>query len=332
VVTLRLDGAEPADVERAAAILRDGGLVAFPTETVYGLGADGLSPEAVARVFRAKGRPPDNPLILHVADVEAARALWVADAGTEARARRLAGAFWPGPLTLVLPRAEAVPDAVSAGQETVGVRVPDHPVARALLEAVGRPLAAPSANRSGRPSPTTAEHVLATLDGRIEAVLDGGPTRVGVESTVLSLAGPRPRILRPGAVTAEELAPFLPGLDAGPPRRDDLARSPGLRHRHYAPRGVILRLEGPEAMEEAWTEPVALLCRTGTAAGLRHRLGDRTAPVEALPDDAAGFARGLYGALYRLERSGVQEAVVERPPDGGPWTAVRDRLIRASRG
>jgi L-threonylcarbamoyladenylate synthase len=256
----------------------------------------------------------------------------VADAGTEARARRLAGAFWPGPLTLVLPRAETVPDAVSAGQETVGVRVPDHPVARALLEAVGRPLAAPSANRSGRPSPTTAEHVLATLDGRIEAVLDGGPTRVGVESTVLSLAGPRPRILRPGAVTAEELAPFLPGLDAGPPRRDDLARSPGLRHRHYAPRGVILRLEGPEAMEEAWTEPVALLCRTGTAAGLRHRLGDRTAPVEALPDDAAGFARGLYGALYRLERSGVQEAVVERPPDGGPWTAVRDRLIRASRG
>jgi L-threonylcarbamoyladenylate synthase len=325
-LTRRLDGQDARDVAAAAELLRDGGLVAFPTETVYGLGADGRSEAAVARIFAAKGRPADNPLILHVADFEAAAALWEAEPARLARARGLAEAFWPGPLTLVLPKAAGIPDNVTAGQDTVAVRVPDHPVALALLRAFGGPLAAPSANRSGRPSPTTAAHVLATLDGRIDAVLDGGATTVGVESTVLALAGARPRILRPGDVTGEHLAPFLPDLDTGAPAPADLARSPGLRHRHYAPEGVALRLADAGAIADAWDGPAAILCRAETAA----RLGPRAAPLEQLPDDAAGFARGLYAALHRLETSGAVQALAERPPAAPAWDAVRDRLRRAA--
>jgi L-threonylcarbamoyladenylate synthase len=326
-LTRRLDGRDARDVATAAERLRGGGLVAFPTETVYGLGADGRSAAAVARIFAAKGRPADNPLILHVPDFAAAAALWDTDAERLARARRLAEVFWPGPLTLVLPKAAGIPDAVTAGQDTVAVRVPDHPVALALLRAFGGPLAAPSANRSGRPSPTTAAHVLATLDGRIDAVLDGGPTAVGVESTVLALDGPRPRVLRPGDVTAAQLAPVLPDLDSGAPAQADLARSPGLRHRHYAPEGVALRLVDADAIAAAWDGPAALLCRAETAARCG---GARGAPLEVLPDDAAGFARGLYAALHGLERSGAAQALVERPPADPAWDAVRDRLRRAA--
>jgi L-threonylcarbamoyladenylate synthase len=326
-VTRRLDGEDPQDVAAAAELLRGGGLVAFPTETVYGLGADGRSGAAVARIFAAKGRPADNPLILHVADFDAAAALWATDAERLARAQGLAEAFWPGPLTLVLPKAAGVPDAVTAGQDTVAVRVPDHPVALALLRAFGGPLAAPSANRSGRPSPTTAAHVLATLDGRIDAVLDGGPTAVGVESTVLALDGARPRVLRPGDVTAAQLAPLLPDLDTGAPAEADLARSPGLRHRHYAPAGVALRLADAGAIAAAWDGPAAILCRAETAARCG---GAREAPLEALPDDPAGFARGLYAALHRLETSGAAQALAECPPEGPAWGAVRDRLRRAA--
>jgi L-threonylcarbamoyladenylate synthase len=329
-VTLRLRGSDSDDLDTAVELLRAGGVVAFPTETVYGLGADGLAAEAVARIFEAKGRPADNPLILHVGSFAAARALWRTDAGRLALAHELAEAFWPGPLTLVLPSAPGVPALVTAGQDTVAVRMPDHPVALDLLARFGGPLAAPSANRSGRPSPTTAAHVLATLDGRIDAVVDGGPTRVGVESTVLALDGERPRLLRPGSITAEQLRVHLPTLDDGAPSETDLARSPGLRHRHYAPAGVALELVDGAALEDAWPQAVTLLCRASTAARLEAQAGARAASTEVLPDDPAGFARALYAALHRLEGARAERALIEAPPPGEAWAAVRDRLQRAA--
>ncbi len=211
MITTVLGGDDPAAIARAAQLLRGGELVAFPTETVYGLGADALASAAVARIFAAKGRPADNPLIVHVADVDAARRLV---RSFPPLAERAAAAWWPGPLTLVLPRDRArVPDATTAGQDTVAIRVPAHPVALALLRACGRPLAAPSANRSGRPSPTLAEHVLADLGGRVALILDGGPTLHGLESSVLDLTGPRPLLLRRGAATLEQLRELLGPVD-----------------------------------------------------------------------------------------------------------------------
>lgn len=327
-MTATLDGALEADLDRAAQLLRDGELVAFPTETVYGLGADGLDGAAAARIFEAKGRPADNPLILHVATLEAALALWTPSDAERARARRLADAFWPGPLTLVLPAAPGVPAVVCAGLDTVAVRMPDHPLALALIERSGRPLAAPSANRSGRPSPTTAAHVLHTLEGRIAAVLDGGPTRVGVESTVVDLRDGRVAVLREGAITPGMLEAVLGPLDAAAPGEADAARAPGMRHRHYAPEGLLTRLADAATLEAAWATAAAVLCRDGTA----RALGPRVAPTERLPDDPEGFARGLYAALHRLERCGAGELLIERVPSGEDWAAVRDRTARAAAG
>ncbi|MEE4300489.1 MAG: L-threonylcarbamoyladenylate synthase [Pseudomonadales bacterium] len=327
-MTERLDGAVEADLDRAAMLLRAGQLVAFPTETVYGLGADGLDGAAAARIFEAKGRPADNPLILHVATFEAALALWRPSAQEAARARSLADAFWPGPLTLVLPAVAGVPGVVRAGLDTVAVRMPDHPLALALIERVDRPLAAPSANRSGRPSPTTADHVLRTLDGRIAAVLDGGPTRVGVESTVADLRDGRVAILREGAITRAMLEDVIGVLDAPAAGAGEAARAPGMRHRHYAPEGLVTRLADDAALAAAWASDAAILCRSATAA----RLGTRGAPTEVLPDDAERFARGLYAALHRLERCGAQELLIEAAPAGQEWAAVRDRTVRAAAG
>ena len=326
-MTERLDGTVEADLDRAATLLRAGELVAFPTETVYGLGADGLDGDRARRIFEAKGRPADNPLILHVASVEAALALWIPAAAETEAVRRLADAFWPGPLTVVLPAAPAVPDVVRAGLDTVAVRVPDHHLALALIERVGRPLAAPSANRSGRPSPTLAEHVLRTLDGRIAAVLDGGPTRVGVESTVVDLRGGRARVLREGAITARMLAAVLEVADRSPPAEGP-ARAPGMRHRHYAPEGLRTALVDTRALEAAWAGSSAILCRAETA----QALGERAGALEVLPDDPEGFARGLYAALYRLEVSGADELLVEQVSAGDRWAAARDRLERAAAG
>ncbi|HEU4699532.1 MAG TPA: L-threonylcarbamoyladenylate synthase [Gemmatimonadales bacterium] len=314
---------DPAAIARAAGVIRRGGLVAFPTETVYGLGADALDAAAVERIFQAKERPGYNPLIVHVPDAEAARALtrvW-----PEA-ATRLAERFWPGPLTLVLPKRPAVPDRVTAGLDSVALRVPAHPVALALLRAAERPIAAPSANRFTQLSPTTAQHVAKGLDGRVELILDGGPTTVGIESTVVDLTGPRPAVLRPGILGRDALAAVIGALDTPDVVRADEAprRGPGMLDRHYSPRATV-RLFDPGA----GTPPLppdavsgALLLRAPDP-GVDH-------PV-VLPADPEGYARELYAALHRLDDLGCALVLVERPPDGPAWAGVRDRLERAAR-
>ncbi len=327
MITTVLGGDDPAAIARAAQVLQDGGLVAFPTETVYGLGADALASEAVAKIFAAKGRPADNPLIVHVADVDAARTLV---RSFPPLAEQAAAAWWPGPLTLVLPRARArVPDATTAGQDTVAIRVPAHPVALALLRACGRPLAAPSANRSGRPSPTRAEHVLADLGGRVELILDGGPTLHGLESSVLDLSGARPLLLRRGAVTLEQLRAVLGEVDTLD--GDDaaaLARSPGLRHRHYAPRARVELVgegegEGAASRALAAGERVALVCR---------REAVTAALLLRLPTELAGFGRELFAGLRALDAAGVDRIVIEAVPELGVGAAIMDRLRRAAAG
>lgn len=329
MITQVLGGDDPAAIARAARVLQEGGLVAFPTETVYGLGADALSGAAVARIFSAKGRPADNPLIVHVADVAAARGL-VRE--FPALAERAAAALWPGPLTIVLPRGAVVPDITTAGQATVAIRVPAHPVALALLRACGRPLAAPSANRSGRPSPTLAAHVLADLDGRVELILDGGPTLHGLESSVLDLSRGRPMLLRRGSVTIEQLRALLgevDTLDEGD--AGALARSPGLRHRHYAPRArveLVAEGEGEAAVMRALAagERVALVCRREVVTGAMGTL------VLRLPDELAGFGRELFAGLRTLDAAGVERIVIEAVPEVGVGAAIMDRLRRAAAG
>lgn len=319
----------PDVLERAAALLRAGALVAFPTETVYGLGANALDADAVKRIYAAKGRPSYNPLIVHVADTAAAMQVareW------PPRAARLAERFWPGPLTLVLPKRPEVPDAVTGGLDTVAVRVPAHPVALALLRTVGLPIAAPSANPSTRISPTTAQHVAKELGDRVALIIDGGPTTVGIESTVLDVSGDEPVLLRPGIISAAQLAEVVgevlaPGSapGEGAPRR-----SPGMMARHYAPRARVL-LVSPE------NEPMAHFAvreehQRGAIVGALLRTMDLAAdhPLH-MPDDPAAYAQRLYGALHALDDAGCALIVVERVPDSPAWTAVRDRLERSAR-
>jgi L-threonylcarbamoyladenylate synthase len=322
--TRLLSAASPRDLDEAAALLRRGGLVAFPTETVYGLGALALEPLAVRAIFAAKARPPGNPLIVHVLGEDDARPRllrWPIEA------RQLAARFWPGPLTLVLPRTALVPDEVTAGGDTVAVRAPSHPVARALLERVGAPLAAPSANSAQHVSPTSAAHVLRDLNGRIDAVLDGGRCPVGIESTVLSLDGPVPRLLRAGAISRAQLEDLLGPIETGPRPGAGVAQSPGQQHRHYAPAAFVRLAEAPGLL--------------AAVAGLRGHIGvllrgDTAAPpataVARLPADSAGYARGLYAALRDLEDADCDTIVVEQVPQGAEWDAIRDRLTRAAGG
>jgi L-threonylcarbamoyladenylate synthase len=329
-VVLPVSAVEPeADViARAAAVLRGGGLVAFPTETVYGLGANALDAAAVGRIFAAKGRPANNPLIVHVA--EAAEAQQVAAAWPEAAAR-LAARFWPGPLTLVLPKRDVVPDAVTAGGPTVAVRVPAHPVARALIRAAGMPVAAPSANRSTRLSPTRAEHVLGGLAGRIDLLLDGGPTAGGLESTVLDVTGTPPRLLRPGLVTPGEIEAVVGEIarpEGTPGAADRPLPSPGMLGRHYAPRAVV------RCFEEISREQVRALLREGRNLGWLTFGG--AAPqadgvrVVVMPREPEAYAAQLYAVLHALDAAGVDQIVVELPPNTEEWLAVRDRLRRAA--
>ncbi|WP_437925506.1 L-threonylcarbamoyladenylate synthase [Sorangium sp. So ce291] len=319
--------ANAASIARAAEILRRGGLVAFPTETVYGLGARADDGRAARGIFDAKGRPPGNPLIVHVPDVASARALaddWPADA------ERLAQAMWPGPLTLIVARRpDRVADEVAAGGPTVAIRVPVHPVARALLDAVGLPIAAPSANRSTAISPTTAEHVEKSLGGRIDAIVDGGTTAVGIESTIVDVTRSPARLLRPGHVAAETIAALVPlqtsaGLITAPGER---APSPGTHARHYAPRARVALVPG-----EAVRDEVERAARAGARAGAIER-GARTAAgphAELLPADPAGYAAALYAALHRLEDAACDVIVIAAVPEDPAWDAVRDRLARAS--
>lgn len=330
-MALILDGQERESIVRAAAALRQGQLVAFPTETVYGLGADGLSGAAVERIFAAKGRPADNPVILHVTDFAAACRVWQASAAQLARARACAEAFWPGPLTIVLPAATEVPPAVRAGLPTVAVRVPAHPVAQALLQEAQIPLAAPSANRSGRPSPTRADHVLRTLSEGIAVILDGGPTAVGIESTVLDLSSKEPRILRPGMVGRAEIAALLPevrDLEAAEPQ--SILASPGLRHRHYAPAIERVAIADESAFEHRWHGDEVFLMRVSTFRRLERTLGPRACPVVMLPDDVEGFARALFDTLYRLEHARTSALALEALPGEGRWAGVCDRIRRAA--
>jgi len=321
VLHLTPDRPEPDLIADAAACLRRGGLVAFPTETVYGLGVDALDAAAVRRLFAAKGRPADDPLIVHIASLDALASLVAAPPPAVAA---LAARFWPGPLTLVLRRSALVPDEVTAGLDTVAVRVPAHPVARALLAAAGIPVAAPSANLFSRPSPTQAGHVLEDLDGRIDLVLDGGRTQVGVESTVLDLSGDVPEVLRPGAVTLEMLRPLLPDVRmrvaAAAPGPQ---RSPGLLTKHYSPRAPLTLYEGPADR---------VLARIRHDADLAQAAGRRVGLL--LPDDdAAVTAARLYAALREFDAAGVEEIFASLPmASDGLSQAVTDRLRRAAAG
>lgn len=311
-------------IDEAVAVLARGGLVAIPTETVYGLAAVALDPDAVRRIFEAKGRPPRNPLIVHVAGIEAARAL--AHSWPPA-AERLARRFWPGPLTVVVAKREIVPDVVTAGGDTVAIRCPAHPVARRLLERLGRPLAAPSANISLSVSPTTARHVAESLGERVELILDAGPCDRGIESTVVDCTSRPPRILRPGPIGRAEVEAAIGEavMDGG--ATDAILRSPGLTGRHYAPRAPL------ELSKHAATR-VAELLGEGRRVGLVTRApalaSEGRLVLRTLPDDPAGFARGLYAALHDLDAAGVDAIVVEMPPQDEAWLAVLDRIRRAS--
>ncbi|MGH7169573.1 MAG: L-threonylcarbamoyladenylate synthase [Gemmataceae bacterium] len=323
----------PDVVAEAARLLRGGGLVAFPTETVYGLGTNALDASAVARLFAAKGRPANNPLIVHLAD--AAQVAEVASSWPES-ASRLGDRFWPGPLTLVLPRRDGVPDIVTARGPTVAVRVPAHPVAQALLRATALPIAAPSANRSTELSPTRAEHVLRGLDGRIDLLLAGGPTAGGIESTVLDVTTMPPRLLRPGLIGVAELeaviGPLAPARSLTVAARDgpQPLPSPGMMPRHYAPRTPM---ECIEAGKES--QRLALLLGENRRVGwVAFADPDRVIPsgvlLRVLPCDPAGYAAQMYAVLHELDAAGLDRILVTLPPDRDEWLAVRDRLRRAA--
>jgi L-threonylcarbamoyladenylate synthase len=314
------------DVDAAAALIRAGGLVAIPTETVYGLGADAEQPAAVARVYAVKGRPADHPLIVHLADAAQIDDGWAVD--VPSWARLLAAACWPGPLTLVLPRGPRAGDHVTGGQGTVGLRVPSHPVAHDLLAHVGGGVAAPSANRFGRVSPTTAEHVLDELADLLEpgrdAVLAGGSSDVGVESTIVDATGDAPRLLRPGAVGVEEIE-AVTGIDVV--AADPAVRAPGTLAAHYAPHAQVLLVDAADvaAAASGARGPVGLLAPATVAApeGV-VRLDE--------PRDAAAYARGLYAALRTADRAGLATILAVAPDDGPLAAAVLDRLRRAAVG
>ena len=337
VPTVVLDAAGPGAIARAAALLAGGGLVAFPTETVYGLGADATSAVAVRRVFAAKGRPATDPLIVHVASIDEAEALGDLDAG-DGSARRLAREFWPGPLTVVVPRRPPLAAEVGGGRHTVALRSPAHPVALDLIRAAGVPVAAPSANRFGRVSPTTAAHVVAELDGAVDLVLDGGPTPLGVESTVVACGEGAPRLLRPGGLTVEDLTAVAADLVV-PPRvvqpESVPAGSPGVFLGHYAPSVPVVLVEGGAAV-------------VGALAGALRAAGVAAAAL-ALPTGAEAAARELYARLRELDaglsigrpapgRAGASPPV--GPPvilaaatdPAGLGRAVNDRLYRAAHG
>jgi L-threonylcarbamoyladenylate synthase len=338
VLTVNPDAPEKGAIARAAEVLRAGGLVAFPTETVYGLGAHALDPVAVRRIFEAKERPATDPLIVHVGSIDRVASL-VADLPDEVG--KLAARFWPGPLTVVLARSHVVPDEVTAGLATVAIRVPAHPVARALLAAAGIPIAAPSANLFSRPSPTRADHVLQDLHGRIDLVIDGGPTSVGVESTVLDLARGVPTILRPGAVTREMLLEVLPRVDIREDAMVDAAgamASPGLLAKHYSPRARLTLYEGDAA---------AVATRIADDARAQI-LGGRSVGIIAADEDqfdgahvvrvgaahdVAAIASRLYAALRELDEAGV-DVILARgfPALPGLGVAIADRLRRAAAG
>lgn len=339
---VRVDSVEPEAeaLQEAASLIRRGDVVAFPTETVYGLGADATNAQAVERIFVAKGRPADNPLIVHVAS--RSDVMQVA-AYLPPLAERLIDRFWPGPLTIVLPKRETLPDIVSAGLSSVGVRMPRHPVALALIRAAGVPLAAPSANLSGRPSPTVAGHVLEDLEGRIGLVVDAGETGVGIESTVVDLTTDPPILLRPGGVTLEELLEVL-----GPVTVDrsvtstefgETPRSPGMKYTHYAPKAKVILIDGPVLrMQERIRDLLFEFESEGTRVGVMCSVESRgayKAPIVleyGSREDPAAVASGLFNTLRAFDRHNVDVVLVESVPSQGIGLAIMNRLLRAAGG
>ena len=331
--TLFLSEHDPLCAETAAAIIKNGGLVAIPTETVYGLGANGLDEAAVLKIFEAKGRPQDNPLILHIADPGQIESLChhIPQAAYD-----LAEAFWPGPLTMVLPARKAIPKRTTGGLDTVGVRCPDSEITRAIIRASGVPIAAPSANISGKPSTTTAEHVRHDHDGRIDMIVDGGPCRVGVESTIVDLTEERPRLLRPGGIGPEQLMEVLGDLVVDKAvtaqiDKDEVVKAPGMKYKHYAPQSEVVIVGGS---------------REKAAAYIRHHFepGDRVLCFEEeLPlyegcdplsygqeADVNTLSAGLFGALRELDDPSIHQVYARCPVGGGVAYAVQNRLKKAA--
>lgn len=328
----------PEAIALGGELIRRGQLVAFPTETVYGLGANALSGEAVKRIFEAKGRPGDNPLIAHISAIEQLYPLIAVQPSPAARA--LMDACWPGPMTLIFLKSEIVPKEVTAGLDTVAVRFPAHPAARALIDAAGVPIAAPSANRSGRPSPTTAGHVLEDMEGRVPLILDGGECAVGLESTVIDMTGNTPRVLRPGGVTPGRIAEICGSVAVDdavmrPLKEGEVARSPGMKYRHYAPAGEMTIVQGEDV------QVIDTICRLYDEAlsGGRHPLilaleghladyGERRAL--SLGADAAGMAHAVFARLRDADDIGAEVIFSEAVPADGLGLAVMNRLGRAA--
>jgi L-threonylcarbamoyladenylate synthase len=329
VLTVSPQTPEPSHIEEAASIIKAGGLVAFPTETVYGLGADALRAEAVEKVFEAKGRPADNPLIIHIAHEDH---LFDLIEEMPAKGAKLAKAFWPGPLTLVVKRTFLVPDIVAAHLDTVAVRMPKHPVALALIRAVGSGIVGPSANLSTRPSPTTAQHVLHDLRGKVNLILDAGPTTIGVESTVVDVTLDPPLILRRGGLPVETIEKVIGRITVSN-EAELLQRSPGTRHRHYAPVArVVLVNEGDQRV---YTEAMQTFRQEGKKVGaIVHspKLSDleRSEYIRAVPNSHEFIARHLFAFLREMDELGVDIVVVEGVPEYGLGAAIMDRLRRAA--
>lgn len=322
-----------ADVEQAAAILTRGGLLGIPTETVYGLGANGLDPEAVAHIFEAKGRPQDNPLILHVPSAQ-----WlerycqhIPDA-----AYTLAERFWPGPLTMILERKPVVPDVVTAGLDTVGMRCPAHPVCRAIITAAGVPVAAPSGNTSGRPSPTNMADMLEDMEGKIDGIVDGGPCSVGVESTIIDLTEQPPRLLRPGGVTLEELRDALGEVAVDPAvtrlmGAGEHPRAPGMKYRHYAPKAPVTVVKGDAAATAAYIqahlgEGEGVVCFDEYAGLYAGHTVEKLGPAA----DKAAQARNVFDALRAFDGTDVTAIWSQCPDEGGIGLAISNRLNKAA--
>lgn len=325
---------EPDDtqLDEAAEIIRNGGLVAFPTETVYGLGANAFDPCAAEKIFQAKGRPSDNPLIVHISRFEQ---LYDLVREVPARAKALADAYWPGPMTMILPKSDRIPDAVSGGLPTVGIRMPSHPIARAFIEKAGCPIAAPSANSSGLPSPTEARDVIDDMDGKIDAIIDGGYSDVGIESTIVTLACEPPRLLRPGGITHEQLEKVLGKVEIDHAvteelGKDEVAVSPGMKYKHYSPRAEVYIVYGslPSFLYQIRSDLQQgdmALCFDGEEAAVSIpslNFGNQ--------NDASQQAQRLFSALREFDRMGAKRVFVRAPSSEGVGLGVFNRLLRAA--
>ncbi len=325
------------EIEQAASILTHGGLVGIPTETVYGLGANGLDPEAVSRIFLAKGRPQDNPLILHIPE-----ASWLERYCRDipAAAWTLAKAFWPGPMTMILPRKDIVPDVVTAGLDTVGMRCPSHPICRAILAKADVPVAAPSGNTSGRPSPTTAQHMLEDMDGKIDAIVDGGPCSVGVESSIIDLTCAPPRLLRPGGITLEQFRAVLGEVAVDPAVTRTIGdgerpKAPGMKYRHYAPKAPVTVVTGEPEQTAAYIAAHAapgdgVICFEEFLPLFQSRSGESLVVDLGPSGDQEEQARHIFDALRRFDRTQVSAIWAQCPDSSGMGLAIANRLKKAA--